>query len=207
MDGFIIRFGLIPWNMTSGLSQNGFSVSANVVPWFSSMFIHGGWLHILGNMWFLYLFGDNVEGRLGKGRFLVLYLCGGLVAGLAQVISSPGEVTPMVGASGAVSALLGAYLVLYPRAKVLTLIPIFILFYFVNLPAFIFIGIWFLIQLLYGYASLGSTSGSVAWWAHIGGFVSGLFLVLLLKAGTTPRPARELSGGKVNIARGLKRKG
>jgi len=206
VGAFVDEFGLVPWKITRGISRDGFSFKAHVVSWFSSMFVHGGWIHLLGNMWFLRMFGDNVEDRLGKGRFFVLYISGGLIAGLAQVISSPSVMSPMIGASGAVSTILAAYLVLYPRARILTLIPVFILFYFVQLPAFIFIGLWFFIQLLYGYVSLGDASGGVAWWAHIGGFAAGIPLVLILKIGTTQRPGTQLKGGKVNIVKGLKKR-
>ncbi len=186
VEGFIAAYGLVPWEMTRGIAADGFSPMRHAVPWLSSMFIHGGWMHIVGNLWFLHIFGDNVEDRLGRGRFLVLYLSGGLVAALAQVITSPASTLPMVGASGAISAVVGAYLLLYPRARVLTLIPIFILFYFAQLPAFVFIGVWFLIQLFYGYAALSETTaqGGVAWWAHIGGFAAGLVLSLALRSGT-----------------------
>ena len=209
LEGFLFTYGLVPWEMTRGIAENGFAPKTHVVTWFSSMFLHGGWLHILGNMWFLHIFGDNVEDRLGRTRFLVLYLSGGLVAGLAQVISSPGSAVPMVGASGAISAVVGAYFVLYPRARVLTVVPIFILFYFVRLPAFIFIGVWFALQMFSGYASLtdGGEGGGVAWWAHIGGFAAGVALALALKSNTRPRKAREAGRNRVNVIRGPWQKG
>jgi len=208
VEEFVMRYGLIPWHMTRGISELGFSVETHVVPWFSSMFVHGGWLHILGNMWFLHIFGDNVEDRLGRARFAVLYVSGGLVAALAQVVAAPGATTPMVGASGAISAVVGAYLLLYPRARVLTLIPIFILFYFAQLPAFVFIGIWFLLQLLSGYAALSeATRGGVAWWAHIGGFAAGLMLALCLKHGTEQRPTIDFGTRRVNVVKGPWKKG
>ncbi len=209
INGFIFEYGLVPWEMTRGIAENGFAPQTHVFTWFSSMFLHGGWLHILGNMWFLHIFGDNVEDRLGRTRFIVLYLSGGLVAGLAQVISSPGSAMPMVGASGAISAVVGAYFVLYPKAKVLTVVPIFILFYFIRLPAFLFIGVWFALQMFSGYASLteGGDGGGVAWWAHIGGFAAGVVLALTLKSGTTPRKARQSRTGSYNVVRGPWKKG
>lgn len=202
VESFVARFGLVPHTMTVGIAD-GFSVDVHLLPWVTHMFVHGGWLHLLGNLWFLHIFGDNVEDRLGRFRFLVLFFSGGLVAGLAQIISGPGDSTPMVGASGAISAVVGAYLVLYPRARILTLLPIFVLFYFVRIPAFIFIGLWFGLQLLYGYTSLLAQSpGGVAWWAHVGGFAAGLVLALLLRSGTVPRPRLELARGRMNVLRG-----
>jgi len=200
LSQFVLDYGLIPWEMTGGLQQEGFSAQRHLVPWFSSMFVHGGWLHLISNLWFLHIFGDNVEDRLGKGRFLVLYLGGGLVAGLAQVIVGPDSTVPMVGASGAISAVVGAYLLLYPRARVLTLIPIFILFYFAQIPAFVFIGIWFCIQVLYGQAALDEATGGggVAWWAHIGGFLMGLLLALVLRTGTHNTQVIQFKGRSVS---------
>lgn len=208
VGSFLLEYGLVPWNMTRGVAENGLSARAHGVPWFSSMFMHGGWLHLIGNMWFLHIFGDNVEDRLGRLRYVVLFLSGGLVAALAHVISTPASTAPMVGASGAISAVVAAYLVCYPRARILTLFPIFILFFFARIPALLFIGVWFLIQLLYGYTALSAESAGqgVAWWAHIGGFGAGLVLALILRIGTTPRPTRELKGGRINLARGGWRK-
>ncbi len=204
LNALFADFGLVPYNMTTGLKKSGFSVLHHVLPWFSSMFLHGGWMHILSNLWFLHIFGDNVEDRLGKGRFLALYLGGGLVAGLAQVMVGPDSTTPMVGASGAISAVVGAYLLLYPRARVLTLIPIFILFYFAQIPAFVFIGIWFFIQVMYGQAVLtdATAAGGVAWWAHIGGFLAGFSLAFLLKTGTHDPQLIPFKGGSMSPFKG-----
>lgn len=204
LNDLAMTHGLVPWKMTRGISENGFSVQDNVTPWVTSMFLHGGWLHFLGNMWFLYIFGDNVEDRLGRGRYLALYLSGGLLAALTQVVASPASPLPMVGASGAIAAVMGAYVVLYPRARVFSVIPIFILFYFVRIPAFIFIGVWFGLQFLQGYASLlaGTETGGVAWWAHIGGLLGGILLALILRSGTRPRAKRDFRRGSVNVIRG-----
>jgi len=201
LDDFVGVWGLTPWNMTHGISAHGFSVKEHVAPWVTSMFLHGGWVHLIGNMWFLHIFGDNVEDRLGKVRFIVLYLSGGLVAALAQVLSAPGETIPMVGASGAIAGVLGAYLMMYPRAQVLTVVPIFVFLQFVRLPAFIFIGVWFVFQMFSGYAALLSShsGGGVAWWAHVGGFVAGVLLSLLLKSGTAPRPVREFRSNRYDF--------
>jgi rhomboid family protein len=152
---------------------------SDVTPLFTSMFLHGGWFHLLGNMLYLHIFGDNVEDRLGHARFLLLYLAAGATAGLAQVMINPGSSLPMVGASGAIAGVTGAYFLFYPRAKVVTLIPIFIFFQVVEIPAFFFLLFWFGFQLLLGIGSLGTTaasSGGIAFWAHIGGFVAGMVL-------------------------------
>ena len=158
-----------------------------------AMFLHGGWLHVLGNMLYLYIFGDNVEDMLGRGRFLAFYLACGVASFLVQIAFASHSMVPNVGASGAIAGVLGAYFVLFPRARVLTLIPLFLFFPLVEIPAFFFLGIWFLLQFLSGAASLGSSSalsGGVAWWAHIGGFVAGIVLLkLLLPAGAARRPA------------------
>ncbi|MEN6626985.1 MAG: rhomboid family intramembrane serine protease [Candidatus Sumerlaeia bacterium] len=154
-------------------------------PWWTLLtciFMHGGWLHLIGNMWFLYIFGDNVEDRLGHGRYLLFYLGCGVAASLAHFVTNLDSPVPTVGASGAIAGVMGAYLLLYPRARVLTIIPIIILFYTVVVPAPIFIGIWFVFQIVNGLNSFGSTvAEGVAWWAHIGGFVAGMLAVIFLK--------------------------
>jgi membrane associated rhomboid family serine protease len=157
-----------------------------VVRALTHMWLHGGWLHILGNMWFVWVFGDNVEDRLGRFRYLVLYLASGAAALASQILADPAYGQPMIGASGAVSGVLGAYVVLFPRAHVLTLIPLGWIFLTAVWPAFVFLGIWFGIQVLQG--SLGPDgAGGVAWWAHAGGFVAGMLLALPLA-----RPRREV---------------
>jgi membrane associated rhomboid family serine protease len=202
VNDFVQTWGLVPATMTQEI-RLGFSPKAHLAPWFTHMFLHGGWLHFLANMWFLHIFGDNVEDRLGKARFLVLYLSGGLLAGLAQVMAGPGADVPMVGASGAIAAVLGAYFIMYPRARVLSLVPVFVLFWFIELPAFVFIGLWFLMQAFQGYATLlaAQEGGGVAWWAHVGGFLAGVVLCFALKIGTAPRPCREPRGRVVVLGR------
>ncbi len=158
----------------------------------SAMFLHGGWLHILGNMLYLYIFGDNVEDMLGRGKFLLFYIACGVLSFAVQILFQTHSMVPNVGASGAIAGILGAYFILFPRARVLTLIPLFLFFPLVEIPAFVFLGIWFLIQFLSGAASLGRSSalsGGVAWWAHIGGFVAGIVLLkILLPADAARRP-------------------
>jgi membrane associated rhomboid family serine protease len=148
----------------------------------TSMFLHGGWLHLFSNMLALYIFGDNVEDRLGHGRYALFYLLCGLVAGLTHVLFNPTSPVPTIGASGAISGILGAYFLLFPTARVITLIPIFVFPWIVEIPALVYLGFWFLSQLLNGTLEIvaGAQSyGGVAWWAHAGGFIAGLVLVLL----------------------------
>ena len=150
---------------------------------FTSMFLHGGWFHLLSNMWILYIFGDNVEDRMGSGRYLVFYLMSGLVAGLVQAGVQPGSLIPTVGASGAIAGVLGAYMLFYPRGRVLTMVPMLFFVTFVEVPAWIFLGFWFVTQLYSGWMALlpnaAQAMGGVAWWAHIGGFVFGLLFARL----------------------------
>ncbi len=171
LNAFVLTWGLVPSELFGG---NPLAVAAI----FTSMFLHGGWLHLLSNMWALYIFGDNVEDRLGSARYLAFYLVTGAAAGLAQAVINPASDIPQVGASGAIAGVLAGYLLLYPRARVVTLIPIFLFPWFVEIPAVIYLLIWFGSQLLNGVAALGSMAqGGVAFWAHIGGFVAGLVLV------------------------------
>ncbi len=176
--GFIRAYALIPHRFWTAHGWERWG------PVFTSMFLHGGWLHLIANMWALWLFGDNVEDALGHGRFLVFYLACGVVANIAQSSVDMLSTTPSLGASGAIAGVLGAYLLFYPTARVLTLIPIFIFPWFVELPAVVFLGLWFFAQLSGGLASLGvagAGAGGIAWWAHVGGFVSGLVLGPLLR--------------------------
>jgi membrane associated rhomboid family serine protease len=156
---------------------------------FSSMFLHGGWLHIIGNMWYLWIFGDNVEDRLGHGRYLVFYLLCGAVAALAQTLVNPDSYVPTIGASGSIAGVMGAYFVLYPRSRVLTLIPLFIFIEIIEIPALFFLGFWFLMQLFSGAGSIAQTTGTqggIAFWAHVAGFLAGLGGVFIFR-----RPERQ----------------
>ncbi len=179
MQDLVQRFGMIPGVLTGGdltvPRSAGGGLGALITP-FSSMFLHGSWMHLIGNMWFLHVFGDNIEDALGQVRFVLFYLVCGFMAAAGQAAIDPSSMTPMVGASGAISGVLAGYVLLYPRARVVTLVPIFIFIQFVELPAFLFIFVWFGIQLFMGATSLGADSG-VAWFAHIGGFVAGLLVV------------------------------
>ena len=146
----------------------------------TSMFLHGGWLHVIGNMWSLWIFGDNVEDRMGSWRFLFFYLASGFVAAILHSALMPGSPIPTVGASGAIAGVLGAYALAFPRAKVLTLIPIFFFFQVVAVPALVVLGIWFVFQFIAGTLSLGGGSGGVAWWAHSAGFAFGFIVMGLM---------------------------
>ncbi|HEY6074388.1 MAG TPA: rhomboid family intramembrane serine protease [Anaerolineales bacterium] len=174
LERFIRTWGLIPSNLARHPDTAWLTL-------FSSMFIHGGWFHLLSNMWVLFIFGDNIEDRLGSLRYLFFYLLSGLAAALMQVYILKDNNMPMVGASGAIAGVLGAYLVLFPRARVASLVPILFIFTIVELPAVIFLAFWFISQLFSGLFLLnGGTDSGIAWWAHIGGFVFGMAAGLLL---------------------------
>jgi membrane associated rhomboid family serine protease len=154
---------------------------SNPLTWyrfFTHIWLHASWFHVITNMWFLAIFGDNVEDRLGSGRYLLFYVLGGIAAGVLQYIFSSGETIPALGASGAIAAVMGAYLVFYPRAKVVTFVPILLFIWFVNIPAVFFLLLWFFIQLISGFGSLGiaGSMGGVAWFAHVGGFLFGMIM-------------------------------
>jgi membrane associated rhomboid family serine protease len=167
---------------------------ARFMPLLTSMFWHGGWLHLIGNMLYLWIFGDNVEDKLGHFRFVFFYVLCGLGAALCQVALSPDSTIPTVGASGAIAGVLGAYLVSFPRSRVVTFIPIFIFPWIVQIPAVLYLLFWFAMQLLSGVASLNvpEGTGGVAWWAHIGGFVAGIVGVFVLAPSPRRSVAREL---------------
>ena len=188
----VCTFGLIPGDLlgrvADGVSiQVGPTTLCRVAPgaaWptlFSSMFMHGGWMHLLSNMWFLWIFGNNVEDSMGHWRFAVFYLLCGLIAAGLQIFSNPDSVIPMVGASGAIGGVMGAYVLLYPRVNVHMLIFLGFFVTTVAVPAIFMLGYWFLIQLIGGFGSLGRSGGGVAFWAHIGGFVAGAALILLFR--------------------------
>jgi membrane associated rhomboid family serine protease len=158
-----------------------FDGSANLASPFTSMFMHGGWLHFIGNMWFLWVFGDNVEDEMGPVRFALFYLLCGATAAAAQIFTAPDSLVPMVGASGAIGGVMGAYALLFPRVRVNMLIFLGFFVTTVAVPAIFMLGYWFLLQLLSGIPALGSDRGGVAFWAHVGGFVAGLLLVHLFR--------------------------
>ncbi len=181
LDPFFVKYGLVSGRYFEMVAANSHPVT-RYLPFFTSMFIHGGWLHIIGNMWFLFIFGDNVEDKFGHGKYLLFYLLSGLAAGALQVSLSSGSSVPTIGASGAISGVLGAYLVMFPKAKVVTLIPIFFFFDIIDISALLFIGFWFMMQFFGGLqAAAGEVSGGIAWWAHVGGFIAGIVMAPLFR--------------------------
>jgi membrane associated rhomboid family serine protease len=192
VNAFFLDWGVIPQQLTDWLESPSGAEEPSTV--FTSMFIHGGWLHLIGNMLYLWVFGDNVEDAMGHGRYLLFYLLAGIGAVALQVFVDRDSLIPMVGASGAIAGVLGAYLVLYPRATVAVVIPWLWFFGAFPMPAAFLIVFWFLLQLLNGVASLGAATGvteGIAVWAHVGGFVSGLALVWVFRrrqAGRQPPP-------------------
>lgn len=178
-EAFFYSYGLVPAKYTVHEMSKYFSTGNQLFSILSYMFLHGGFLHFIGNMWTLYIFGDNVEEYFGSARFLGFYLICGITSGLFHFFVNPISMVPTIGASGAIAGVMGAYFLLYPKSRILTLIPIIIIPLFIEIPAFIFLGLWFLIQFL-NAAGSGAGSG-IAWWAHIGGFITGLVLVRLNK--------------------------
>jgi len=180
-EQFLFVMGMVPARLQVALHSPEVPLSAALIPLFTSMFLHSGWLHVIGNMWFLWVFGDNVEDRFGHIPFLVFYLACGLGAGVIHTLFNWNSAVPAVGASGAISGVLGAYLVMFPHARVITLVPLIFFFFTVQLPAVVILGYWFVVQFLSGLSSLGSReSGGVAWWAHIGGFILGMVVALMM---------------------------
>lgn len=182
LQAVTMQFGLIPRDLTHALSGDArFPVAANILTIFTSMFMHGGFFHILGNMWFLWIFGDNIEDYLGHFPYLIFYLLCGVAAALTDIALDPRSTLPMVGASGAIAGVMGAYVVLYPRARVQTLVVLVVFITFWWLPAWVFLGYWFLIQFVATSvtATAAHQTGGVAFAAHVGGFVTGLILIKL----------------------------
>ena len=181
LRNFIFTWGLIPERLMSDPQGQWMTI-------FSSMFLHGGWFHVISNMWVLYIFGDNVEDRVGSIRYLIFYLLGGMAAAALQTFVRPGSNVPMIGASGAIAGVLGAYLVSFPGARIASLVPILFIFTIVEIPALIFLLFWFISQLYSGlFAIQGGMSSGIAWWAHIGGFIFGLVMVPFFRRRTVYR--------------------
>jgi len=191
LERFLLEYGLVPAKISHPeLFQNA-SLMDRYLPFLTSMFLHGGWLHLIGNMWVLYIFGDNIESRLGHGRYFVFYILCGLLAASIQLFSNFNSRVPTIGASGAIAGVMGSYFVLYPRARVLALIPIFFFFTLMEVPAYVFLGFWFILQFFSGTFALMDTTervGGIAWWAHIGGFIGGIVLLQVFQA--LPRSKR-----------------
>jgi len=188
INRLIFVFGIVPARYVTRYGLANLTVTGFLIPVFASMFLHGGWLHLLGNMLFLFVFGRSVEDRFGHFKFLCLYLLSGLAGAILHIVLNAGSRMPTIGASGAIAGVLGAYSVSFPRARITTLIPLIFFFWTIELPAILVLGYWFLIQFVTGYQMLAiqsATGGGVAWWAHVGGFVTGLLLAV------TFRPAKQ----------------
>ena len=181
LDRFVYIYGLVPARYSMPQIASYFTTGQQLLSWLSFMFLHGGFWHLLGNMWSLYIFGDNVEDRLGPFRYLVFYLLCGITSGLSHLFFNLHSNMPTIGASGAIAGVMGAYLILYPHSKILTLIPIIFIPWFIEIPAFFFLGLWFFLQFLNAAGSHGNIGG-IAWWAHIGGFVFGIVLLKIFLA-------------------------
>jgi membrane associated rhomboid family serine protease len=182
LDNFFLTWGATPRELTTGndidpLLPSSLPVYVTLI---SSIFMHGGWLHLIGNMVFLWVFGDNVENAFGSVKYLLFYLVCGFAAAWAQILTSTNSLTPMIGASGAVAGVMGAYLIMFPGAMVRTLVFVFVFVTVVHLPAVILIGLWFLLQVFQGLASVGMDAGT-AFWAHVGGLIVGALLTLLIR--------------------------
>jgi membrane associated rhomboid family serine protease len=184
LERLFYLFGVVParyahpeWAAVVGLAGGG------ALPFLTSLFLHGGWLHVIGNMWFLWIFGDNVEDRMGHFPFLLFYILSGVAAGLVHVRFNSGSTLPTVGASGAIAGVMAAYVLLFPTARVVTLIPVLFLPLFVEIPALFYVAVWFFLQLVSGTFSIAAprAAGGIAWWAHVGGFVCGVVLLPLFK--------------------------
>ncbi len=191
LEWIVYLFGIVPARYThpEWATVVGFPLD-DYWPFLTSMFLHGGWMHIIGNMWFLWLFGDNVEDRMGPLRFLLFYLACGVIAAVIHVLVNPDSTIPTIGASGAIAGVLGAYFMMFPHARVIAVVPILFYPLFFTVPAAVFLFVWFLMQFLSGTTSMlgGQQVGGVAWWAHIGGFVAGMFLYRLFLSPARNRP-------------------
>ncbi len=181
LNSFVYLYGLVPARYSVPYISSYFSTGQQIFSLVSFMFLHGGFWHLLGNMWFLYIFGDNVEDRLGSFRYILFYFLCGITSGLAHLAFNYHSNVPTIGASGAIAGVMGAYLLLHPHSKILTLIPIIFIPWFIEIPAFFFLGLWFFIQFINATGSHGATGG-IAWWAHIGGFIFGMIFLKILLA-------------------------
>jgi membrane associated rhomboid family serine protease len=173
---FMFSWGLVPARLAAAYDLGGEPLAWTGITLASSMFLHGGWLHLVGNMWYLWIFGDNVEDQFGAVPFLLFYVAAGVAASLLHAFTNLESRVPTLGASGAIAGVLGAYAVMFPRARVITLVPLFPFFQVIPLPAVLMLGVWFLFQFVAGAISVGQggAGGGVAWWAHIGGFLFGV---------------------------------
>ena len=200
LEDFISKWGVVPADLTAAWGRGDY-VSQQTATLITSQFLHGGWFHLLGNMLYLWIFGNNVEDRFGRVGFLVFYLAGGVLAGLSQVAIDPASTIPTIGASGAIAAVLGAYFVLFPRARVTSLVFLGFFYQLIDVPAIIVLGFWFVLQVIDGLASVGVTqTGGVAVFAHIGGFVAGALAARIIVTWSTRRRRSPAAGGWVDGA-------
>ena len=184
LDMFILSYGVIPIKFYYLLATQPFNFLNIFFPFLSSIFLHGGWIHIIGNMLYLWIFGDNVEDRMGHLRYFAFYIICGVLAGGVHLYTNPTSGVPTIGASGAIAGVMGAYFIMFPGSRIITFVPIFFFFQIIEIPAFFFIGFWFLVQFFSGslfLSSAGQNVGGVAWWAHVGGFVCGMVLVFFFR--------------------------
>jgi membrane associated rhomboid family serine protease len=185
-QALVNTYGLVPRKIQLALAGRRYTLADALVPLFTCMFLHGGFLHIIGNMLFLWVFGGNVEDAFGSIPYLFFYLFCGVGSGIVQVLFSWGSHVPSIGASGAISGVLGAYIVLFPSGRILTLVPLIVIWWTFRVPAFLFIGLWFVLQFLSGLNSLdprlAAGTGGVAWWAHVGGFLLGAMIALAVRS-------------------------
>ena len=189
----VMLYGMVPARAEVALSgHSAMPLGTALEPYFTSMFLHGGWLHLIGNMLFLWIFGDNIEDAFGHFGYLIFYLSCGIVAGIVHTFFNWGSRIPAIGASGAIAGVMGAYIVFYPRAQVLTLVPLIVFFFTVRLPAVVILGYWFVLQFLSGIGSLGvEQAGGVAVWAHVGGFLFGMLVAFIVHRPVRTRPVAQ----------------
>jgi len=180
---FFYEYGVVPYFLENEMAWELRGPLDQLLPFLTSMFLHGGWLHIIGNMWILFVFGDNVEDRMGRRRFIIFYLLAGIASMTVHAWTNAGSQVPAIGASGAIAGVMGAYLIYFPRAQVVTLLPIFFYFTIVTVPASLYLLIWFGLQFLNGTFSLINpvAGGGIAWWAHVGGFAFGVLTAKLFQ--------------------------
>ncbi|TVM03382.1 MAG: rhomboid family intramembrane serine protease [Candidatus Brocadia sp. WS118] len=178
LDSFLFQFGVVPVKVAYSSDIPDATFLNTYFPFLSYMFLHGGFIHLIGNMWYLWIFGDNIEDRLGRFKFIIFYFICGIGSAMVHVYFNSQSGIPCIGASGAIAGVLGAYMVTFPKARILVILPLFIIWEIIELPAIIVLGFWFLIQFFSGAATISSAhGGGVAWWAHIGGFVIGIILI------------------------------
>ena len=192
---FIMKFGVVPLKVSYYSQASDLTFINTFFPFISSMFLHGGFIHLIGNMWFLWIFGDNIEDKLGHFKFIAFYFLCGIIASSVHVFFNSQSNVPCIGGSGAIAGVLGAYMITFPRARVVTIVPLFVFIQVMELPAIVVLGFWFVIQFFNGAASItASASGAgVAWWAHIGGFVAGVIILYTIRIFSLFIPLRSIS--------------